>query len=966
MKKFISAVLIVILVLSPVLAATLGDTVQSVSIEILDAVEYTHSVFYNSDVGHQTENFFTYTPDGGSSPVVAYGSKMFGKSTITQVADYLRSIGKYPVAGINGDFFSLETGIPDGIVIIDGRLVSYGDRRDAVAFTNYGEAFIAVPEIQITANSVNGAFNITYINKHRTPYGSYLLTNDFSASTRTSTSGVDVVLNIIGGSPNIGASVACSVDSVQYNSGAIDIPEGKMVLTVDARAAGYQRAAALVPGENITISFTATDSRWNDVDFAVGGSAKLLTNGQVSSNLEPGPAPRSAVGIKANGDTVFYTIDGRQQGYSYGVQLTTLANRLKELGCVDAINLDGGGSTAITIMYPGYETLDVVNKPSDGALRACANYIFLVNNKPRTGQLGRLILYPYDESVLLGAKVEFDVKATDGNSYAINVPSNITYSMQGDGSITEDGVATFVEEGPATVYAQSGGIEGSAKINVIKDPTWISASTGGNTVTGITPRAGETVNFTAKAYKGLKLLVADNQCFEWRVEGGVGSITNDGRFTASGFGKGKIIVSAGTATYEISVQGDQSMRFIEDFENATGSGALSIEKDGDKVKFDKASGKINYSLKEGEVLNVPFSLIPGAETRHISVWIYGDGSNNNLYLKSEEAESSKVKLDFVGWRAKKIALGDEYVVGDNLSFAVERVKDGKSSGDIWVDQVIGFKSTPPDFKDIVMTFDWRDELYVQLEHEMLDSSSIVAMLDNNKIDFEYRTGGIYIDLPDDFEEKTHKVSVLAKDIFGNLTRKSYDSFVIKDTAPFGDTKGHWASSYTDALYDAGIINGVPKGEELYFNPENNITRTEFAIIMCNLMEVDVAMYENVVLPFEDKDQVPEWAEKHVKAIYASGIINGRNNNGKVYFAPAESITRAEVMTIMGRIVKRGYFGIKLEFTDNDKIPSYAAEYIRVLANLGVVSGYKDGSIKPNDNVKRAEAAKMAYEIFGAF
>ena len=955
MKKIISAILIISLVLSPAFAATLGENVQSSSVDILDNAKYTHSVFYNGDVGNQTENFITYTPDSGSTPVVAYGSKIYGASTITHVADYLKGIGKYPVAGINADFFSLQTGIPDGIVIIDGRLVSYGDRRDAVAFTDSGEAFIAAPEVKITAYTSGGSFDIDYVNKLRQPYCSYLLTNDFSATTRTSTWGIDVVLDIVSGSPEIDGYVTCVVESVSHNSSAIDIPEGKMVFTVDGKApeAKYLNAASLLPGEQITISFVATDTRWNDVSFAVGGAKKILSNNQVESNLEAGAAPRSAVGIKPNGDVVFYTIDGRQQGYSYGVQLTTLANRLRELGCSDAINLDGGGSTAITVLYPGYEKLEVVNSPSDGALRACANYIFLVNNKRQTGQFGKLFLYPFEEAVLPGAKISFVTKATDGSTYTVPVPQGVIYSVDGESNITPNGVATFNGEGRTTVYAQSGSVKGRADINIVKNPTSISVNVGNN----ISPKAGETVNITAKAFEGRRQLIADNECFQWRVEGGVGTITRDGKFTASGFGGGRIVVSAGTTSYVINVAGEHAMKTIEDFENAAGSGALTIEKNGDKVKHGEASGKITY---DGDT-DLSFKMQPGKETKHVSLWIYGDGSNNNLYLKSGDTESSKVKLDFVGWRARKIEFSS---VTTSLTFAVEKTQNGKKSGEIWVDQIIGFSFLPPDFKPVEMEFK-PDEygVSVAMDHEMLDYGSIVAMIDNQRVDFEERGSGIYIDLPRD---RTHKVSVLASDIFGNLTRKSYDSFVEQDIAPFADTEGHWASQYIDALFEAEVVSGSSWDDKMYFYPENNITRAEFAILMCNLMGVDVSKYENKVLPFEDADAIPEWATKHVKAMHEAGIINGRNNYDKLYFAPTESITRAEVMTIMGRIVKRGYLCGKLEFTDNDKIPPYATEYIRILESIGAVSGYKDGSIKPNDNVKRAEAAKMAHEIFGAF
>lgn len=63
--------------------------------------------------------------------------------------------------------------------------------------------------------------------------------------------------------------------------------------------------------------------------------------------------PRTALGVRNDGSVVFYTVDGRLSGHSKGVTLAQLANRMLELGCVEAVNLDGGGSTAIHSIYPG-------------------------------------------------------------------------------------------------------------------------------------------------------------------------------------------------------------------------------------------------------------------------------------------------------------------------------------------------------------------------------------------------------------------------------------------------------------------------------------------------------------------------------------------------------------------------------------------------------------------------------------
>ena len=104
-------------------------------------------------------------------------------------------------------------------------------------------------------------------------------------------------------------------------------------------------------------------------------------------------APRTAFGIKEDGTLIFYTIDGRKTGHSYGVRLHTLAQRMLELGCVDAVNMDGGGSTSIGAIYPGKDAFSLVNIPSDGSQRSISNYLALINTASRGNKAKKLFIY---------------------------------------------------------------------------------------------------------------------------------------------------------------------------------------------------------------------------------------------------------------------------------------------------------------------------------------------------------------------------------------------------------------------------------------------------------------------------------------------------------------------------------------------------------------------------------------------
>ena len=137
------------------------------------------------------------------------------------------------------------------------------------------------------------------------------------------------------------------------------------------------------PQEVPSATFPAGAVAWNG-ETVIGGGPVLLKDGNYYNTWEAelydassgiGPLinnPRSAVGITKYNHLVFFVCEGRNKTPNVpGLTLEEVANILKELGCVDAINLDGGGSSCMLIL--GRETI----KPSDGKQRAVSSCITL-------------------------------------------------------------------------------------------------------------------------------------------------------------------------------------------------------------------------------------------------------------------------------------------------------------------------------------------------------------------------------------------------------------------------------------------------------------------------------------------------------------------------------------------------------------------------------------------------------------
>src|SRR5690606_39007789 len=116
------------------------------------------------------------------------------------------------------------------------------------------------------------------------------------------------------------------------------------------------------------ISGTSGTSASPSVDLynAFAGNYQIVTDGRAATQTQiPRQSgtgnmrdvnPRTAVGLTADQKLLLVSVDGRQPAFSEGVYLDELGGLLADLGAVQAINLDGGGSTTMVADYYGDTT----------------------------------------------------------------------------------------------------------------------------------------------------------------------------------------------------------------------------------------------------------------------------------------------------------------------------------------------------------------------------------------------------------------------------------------------------------------------------------------------------------------------------------------------------------------------------------------------------------------------------------
>ena len=990
-------------------SAAMGEDLTAKDTLIHRETQLSTNVFWSeaySDL--RTENLITYTPNQAVTPIVTYGDVLTDRSSVADMAAALEAEGYRVVAGINGDFYNVNTGLPIGLVVTDGVLRSSDAGYYAIGFRADGTAILGKPSIRVSADlgyTVDDGFGtstevvrpVAAVNKARTNSGIFLYTYDFNTkhTTGTTEAGVNVVCAIEEGSLTIGGTVTARVERVEEST-VTALQPGEIVLSANSQADTYYSGAlqSMQPGSTVTLSVTAADEGWNDVKYAVGALYCLAENGVVASGLAAGTNPRTAVGQKADGTLVFYTVDGRRSGHSIGASMTQVGERLLELGCQTVLCLDGGGSTNLAVTTPDSTTATIINRPSETG-RKVTNQVFLVASDRASGDLDHFYVHAASDYVLAGSSVYITATGIDSSFIPMPVPN---HTLTASAGTLENGVLTTPSGGgDITVTASGRGASGSTVVHAISTPDSITLKNGTSNLTTLTVTPGSKTTLTAGAIWNHLTLGADAKAFTWSVSGDVGTIDEHGVFTASAPGTGNLTVSAGGKSVTIPVTVAQvALQTIEDFETPDTrffSGyylTVSRTNVSDHVQRGHYAGKLDYVLPEdtgyySQAMAGSFSTLRTPYTA-LNLWVYGDGSGNQLsFLYTGDIKSDLelpvTTLDFTGWKQINVPLPQDFTLSGVVIYAPSTTDatwdhiqvtyaDTPRTGTVYIDQITAaFPGTvdnaPPVVTATLDQQNWAVDIKVSDGVDgilPLSSITVARNGDTGQVleGYDTATGTMkyYLPGPGEANEAT-RVTVTAADASGNIGRASVDIPPYGVSHKFTDIDDYWAADYVDFLYNADITTGYSDGT---FRPNQNISRAQFAVMLYRYLKLDANKYESVSLPFADLGQIPAYALPAAKALYSEGIITGSEKNGKLYFNPDSSLTRAQAAAMIGRTQAKGYAEAELTFTDNGKIPAYAAPYIRTMTAQGVISGYSDGSFKPNNNITRGQMAKILYNL----
>lgn len=265
------------------------------------------------------------------------------------------------LGGVNADFFLFTPpGVPTNAHISRGRVITGPNAQPVFAIDRDGQTYIGTLQVQGDASFGGKSFPIAGWNRF-VPNGLALFDRSWGGQRDTATAVVEVIL-----SPDTPRRVL----QVDTTTAGMPLRAGTVVL-VAGRAAPAAMRTALMQLRNGDI--VDVEVRLGPIDprETVGGRPVVVIDSALTLAARDTVAfavtrhPRTALGMSRDGRQLWLvTVDGRQPQHSTGMSLLELGELMRSLGAVQAINLDGGGSTAMVIRNRQGD-LVVTNTPSD-------------------------------------------------------------------------------------------------------------------------------------------------------------------------------------------------------------------------------------------------------------------------------------------------------------------------------------------------------------------------------------------------------------------------------------------------------------------------------------------------------------------------------------------------------------------------------------------------------------------------
>ncbi len=901
--------------------ASFGTLLSEDSTQVSPGVTYTKQQ-YNGGY-HRAVNLLNINlNDPFTALEVSLPEPLTAVTTVSNRAIQNNYEGHFVVGATNAGFFDTAGKMPVNLIAKDNKLINIGmsgtktaksPTNEPIAFgiNRNGKAVIDRYKLEMITTLGGQTLNLDKFNGTRGEKAVHLYQSP-RQTTGTNEWGTEIVISDVTPSPSnqiIGQTMTGTVSQITRfgEGGNAAIPSNGFVISAHGQE-WSEKLKNVQIGDMVDLRLSLGDV-WQDAQYVIGTGPQLVKNGQVSISMDESDDfaksrhPRTAVATNQAGDQVYLiTVDGRQSGFSNGATLREFANHLISMGAYNAINLDGGGSTAMAVRELGNTQPKLVSSPSDGVERKISSVFQVISSAP-TSDPKTLKLTKPDGKILKGTKVQLAYKyALDQYFNPVQVNANdITLSVDGNVGSTDGLTFTAESAGSGKIIARYNDATGEVPVTVVDKLDKIEIQP-----KSVVIGTNEAIQLSANAiYNGGEPIIFDKSLIKWSVDGNIGTITPDGKFIASEEkSAGSIIAQFENVTASIPVKVGVDPVMIDGFESlakwsadqAKANAAVELATGNGNVQEGQNSLKLSYDFTTAEegikvayaTAKTPIEL--NGYPKELGLWVKGDGAAHWLRAHITDGTGKQYTINFT----------EEH----GLSW----------TGWKYVRAVVPANLTLP------LKF---DRIYVA-----------------EAVKEKQNKGAIYFDGLQSAYVNNHPAPQ------GNPGAGATPDVSFKDI-----TNKHWAYGSVAFLSNRGIIKGY---EDNSFRPNAEITRAQAAAMIAR--EFKLTDTKDKALPFNDVKNT-HYAYNAIKAVSEAGIINGQPG-GK--FAPDAPLTRAEMAVILNRAYKLQGETNKT-FTDV-KTSHWAAKDIAILAANKVTGGYEDGSFKPSKPTTRAEFSSFMERV----
>ncbi len=290
-------------------------------------------------------------------PVLSFDN-LFGFEKISEI---MTRTGAY--AAINGGFF-FEYGDPVGMVAIDGELYMTANGYDPVLIVDKKGARFEKLVSHTSFTHKDKRVNINAFNRTGEKNSIVLYTSDYGSTNRAIMKNTSIRVE------------KNKVTAVLHGRTKVDLKKDTLLISFYGEQAALPGELGIEVGDTIDIDIKPD---FDGIYQAYSCSSMLVSNGKsVAPDTDRwigtllNRDPRTAIGIKEDGNLLLIVVDGRQPGYSNGLTGKELAGLLIEMGVKEAAMLDGGATSQMFVEGK------LMNRPSDRGLERPVAGAFIV------------------------------------------------------------------------------------------------------------------------------------------------------------------------------------------------------------------------------------------------------------------------------------------------------------------------------------------------------------------------------------------------------------------------------------------------------------------------------------------------------------------------------------------------------------------------------------------------------------